>query len=244
MITRGRVSRARTAPRCRSPRTSASSGTRGRRRTSRTTSSSSWSTTTERRGVFGGGLPRAHDASTSSCRSSRARRSGSGCTNPDGPAAALVAIDPSDGQRARDGRRRELPREPVQPRRAGRAPAGLGVQAVRARRPRSRAGSPRATTFESQPMLDLPRRQVLVGLELRGRLPRQRSTSTTATVHSDNSVYAQLTQIVGPTGRREDGATARRHEPARPATSRSGSARRRSTRSRWRARSRRSPNDG
>ena len=54
-------------------------------------------------------------------------------TEPDGPSAALVAIDPRERRRQGDGRRQQLPREPVQPRRPGRAAARLGVQAVRAR---------------------------------------------------------------------------------------------------------------
>ena len=55
-------------------------------------------------------------------------------------AVHAVRADRRDGRprraerlRARDGRRRELPPEPVQPRDAGRAPARLVVQAVRAR---------------------------------------------------------------------------------------------------------------
>ena len=49
---------------------------------------------------------------------------------------------PAGRARARDGRRPELPAEPVQPRGAGRAPARLVLQAVRARPPRSTRGSP------------------------------------------------------------------------------------------------------
>ena len=43
--------------------------------------------------------------------------------DPDGPTAAIVAIDRATEHRG-DGRRAELPREPVQPRSAGRAAAG------------------------------------------------------------------------------------------------------------------------
>ena len=50
---------------------------------------------------------------------------------------------PARRERRRDGRRRGTPREPVQPRRAGQRPAGLRVQAVRARRGAARAGSRR-----------------------------------------------------------------------------------------------------
>ena len=63
----------------------------------------------------------------------------------------------------------------------------------------------------------------------------------TATIHSDNAVYAQLTQLVGPQNVARDGARRRDPQQAEQPTSRSASARRRPTRSRWRARSRRSP---
>ena len=54
-------------------------------------------------------------------------------TDPNGPSAALVAVDPRNGKVLGDDRRQQLPQEPVQPRRPGRAPAGLVLQAVRAR---------------------------------------------------------------------------------------------------------------
>ena len=53
--------------------------------------------------------------------------------NPDGPAAALVAVDPETGAVKAMFGGPELPREPVQPRRPGRAPARVRVQADRAR---------------------------------------------------------------------------------------------------------------
>ena len=75
-----------------------------------------------------------------------------------------------------DGRRPELPREPVQPRRAGGAPAGLVVQAVRARRGAPGRDRPRLDVrLEAE--ADLARRQALVGPQLRERLPRRRSPS-------------------------------------------------------------------
>ena len=169
--------------------------------------------------------------STSRCRSPRARRSRSGCHRPGGPSAALVAIDPRDGRVLAMVGGDELPREPVQPRRAGRAPAGLVVQAVRARG-RAAAGhlavddaSTRSRSTISLGDRDLARPQ------LRGRRTSARSTSSTATIHSDNTVYAQLTKIVGPQNDRRDrhalgitshldpyfsiGLGARRRQPAR-----------------------------
>ena len=53
-----------------------------------------------------------------------------------GPAAALVAIDPRDGRGEGDVRRAELPAEPVQPRRAGEAAAGLRRSSRSCSRPR------------------------------------------------------------------------------------------------------------
>ncbi len=53
--------------------------------------------------------------------------------NGTGPTAARRRARRPQRRRARDGRRRELPPQPVQPRDAGRAAAGLVVQAVRAR---------------------------------------------------------------------------------------------------------------
>ena len=50
------------------------------------------------------------------------------------PAGGARRDGPANGARARDGRRPRLRREPLQPRRAGEAAAGLGVQAVRLRR--------------------------------------------------------------------------------------------------------------
>ena len=115
--------------------------------------------------------------STSRCRRRRARRSRSGCTNPNGPTAALVAIDPRDGRvLAMVGG--ENFRE---------SQFNLAVQGER--QPGSafkpfvlatalQQGIAPATTFESKPLLDLARRPHLAGAQLRGRVPRLRSTST------------------------------------------------------------------
>ena len=78
---------------------------------------------------------------------------------------------PEGRRRQGDDRRLELPGEPVQPRRSGRAPGRLVVQALRPGR-RARAGDLPRDDVRLQADDDLPRRQVLAGLELRGRVPR------------------------------------------------------------------------
>ena len=84
------------------------------------------------RRVFGGGLD-VH--STIDLRLQKYARAGDRAMlqEPNGPSAALVAIRPSTGEVDGDVRRRQLPAEPVQPRRPRRASAGLVLQAVRAR---------------------------------------------------------------------------------------------------------------
>ena len=75
------------------------------------------------------------------------------------------------GRRARDDRRPELSREPVQPRNAGRAPAGLGVQAVRAGRRAEGRHRPRLD-HGLAPGRDRRRRPRVERHELRAREPR------------------------------------------------------------------------
>ena len=76
-------------------------------------------------------------------RSRKARR-------PDYLQGALVAMDPATGHVRAHGRRPRLQREPLQPRGAGQAAVGLGVQAVRLRgRARGRL-SPGVGDHESQ----------------------------------------------------------------------------------------------
>ncbi len=93
--------------------------------------------------------------------------------NPDGPAAALVAIDPRDRRREGDVRRAELPPEPVQPRRAGEAAAGFLVQADRARDGDER-GHLAGDRARVEAGLDRRRRPDLEGHELRPHVPRPR----------------------------------------------------------------------
>ena len=116
--------------------------------------------------------------------------------NPDGPAAALVAIDPQTGEVKAMFGGRELPREPVQPRGAGEATARLGVQADRARGGDERGHLP-VTELESKPVsIDAGDRIWKVTNYDKTYLGRV--SLSRAMVSSDNSVYAQLTDLVGP----------------------------------------------
>ena len=129
-----------------------------------------------------------------------------------GPDAALVAMNRADGRRARDGRRPELPREPVQPRGAERAPAGVVVQAVRAR-DGARAGDRAGDDVRVEAAERLPRRQVRLDRELRGRLPRDDRP------HDRDDPLRQLGLHAADAarraeGRRRRGEAARRHERA------------------------------
>ena len=65
-------------------------------------------------------------------------------------------------------------------------------------RPRSRTGIAPASTFVSRPKRDLARRQALVGRATTRTRTSGAVTLAEATTHSDNAVYAQLTQLVGP----------------------------------------------
>ena len=114
-----------------------------------------------------------------------------------GPSAALVAIDPRDGRVLAMYGGRSFQREPVQPRRAGRAPARVVVQAVRARR-RAAAGDLAATTFVSGPVtISLDTGKVWHVHNYEGSNLGTIDLES-ATIHSDNTVYAQLANIVGP----------------------------------------------
>ena len=136
-------------------------------------------------------------------------------------------------------RRQQLPPEPVQPRRAGRAPAGFLVQAVRARDGAEAGISPSTDVrIEARLRSSLGDRYWPVHNYENAYLGS--ANLVTATIESDNSIYAQLTQLVGPANVAKTATPARDHEPAQVRTSRSASAPRRSTRSTWRVRSRRS----
>ena len=171
-------------------------------------------------------------------RTARARRSSRSTT--------------STGEVLRDGRRRRLPHAAVQPRHAGPAPAGLGVQAVRARRGAdARASRPNSvwdvaeasycvTPEEGHVQGELRRQQ------LQRRLRRRDAPSRTATTFSDNSVYAQVGIQVGtqqdrparaPDGHPHAGLAQLRDDARRPAS-------RASRRSTWRTPTRRSRTSG
>ena len=115
-----------------------------------------------------------------------------------GPTAALVAIDARTGAVLAMVGGRNYHAEPVQPRDAGRAPAGLVVQAVRARRRAAAKASRRRRPSHLAPGDDRRRRPALAREQLRGRGPRARSTSRRRSPQSDNTVFAQLTNVVGP----------------------------------------------
>ena len=76
-----------------------------------------------------------------------------------------------DRRGGRDVRRRQLPSEPVQPCRPGRAAAGLVLQALRARH-RAQAGHLAGDDVPVQAGPDLHRRPLLAGAQLRERLHR------------------------------------------------------------------------
>ena len=97
-----------------------------------------------------------------------------------------------------------------------------------------------STTLRLEAGDDLRRRPALGRPQLRGRVPRLDRPDARRRSYSDNTVFAQLTRSSGRSERRDDGAQARHHDAAQRRTSRSASAPSRSTRSRWRARSRRS----
>ena len=114
-----------------------------------------------------------------------------------GPQAALVAIDPRDGRVLAMIGGDELLEEPVQPRRAGRAPARLVVQAVRARGGARAGDLARRRRSQSKPQV------ISLGDKLWAVHNYENSylgtaDLETATVVSDNTVYAQLTAQLGP----------------------------------------------
>ena len=162
--------------RCRSPRTSGSPARAGRRRTSSNYVTDQLVAEYGAERVFGGGLE-VDDDDRPRPPGRRPREAIEKVLHdPDGPAAALVAIDPRTGAREGDVRRHELPAEPVQPRHAGRAAARLVVQADRARE-RVPAGDRALDAVHVQADRDRRGRPRLEGLELRGHATSATSTS-------------------------------------------------------------------
>ena len=116
---------------------------------------------------------------------------------PEGPGRGARRDRPAHRRRARDGRRQELPPEPVQPGGAGRAPAGLVVQAVRARR-RARPGDRAARRPSRRSRSTIPFDDKIWHVTNYEGDYLGSADLRTATTYSDNSVYAQLTATVGP----------------------------------------------
>ena len=113
-----------------------------------------------------------------------------------GPADRLAGGDRQQDRRgARDGRRRRLRDEPVQPRHPGPAPAGLDVQAVRADG-RAAVGHlarlGRGPRGEAVRRPAQRRRESTSSSETTATRTRARSTLASATTISDNSVYAEV----------------------------------------------------
>ena len=136
---------------------------------------------------------------------------------------------PAYGCRTGDGRRLELPREPVQPRHAGRAAARLVVQADRAR-DGAATGNFASDDVRLEARRHRRRRPDLARHELRERLPRQGRPGP------GDGLLGQLgvrpaDEARRSQGDRPDGTRARDPQRARTRTSRSGSERSPSTHS-------------
>ena len=210
------------------------------RRTSRTTSRTSSSSTTAegrvRRRPEGDDDARHRPAED---RAGRDREGPAAERHEPGRRARRDRHAERSGRGPRDGRRRELPQEPVQPRDAGRASAGLVVQAVRAR---DRAqGEHRAVV---DPHLveagdDQRRRPAVGGQQLRGRGARADQPL------AGDRILRQLGVLTADGDRRTENVASTAHElgitSKLPGTSRSVSAPSPRHRSRWRAPMDRSP---
>ena len=167
----------------------------------------------------------------------------SGCTSPDGPAAALVAVDPRDGAVSRWSAATTSARaSSTSPSRASGSRARRSSRSFS--RPRSRTGISPVNEFdvEADPRSSLGDRS--------GSFTTTRARTSgaidlaTATIYSDNSVFAQLTDA-GRAAARSPRPPTSWASPARSSTtSRSASARRRSTRWRWPAPTPPSPTAG
>ena len=117
--------------------------------------------------------------------------------DPDGPAAALVAIDPRDGAvKAMFGGRNFRQSQFNLAAQAKRQP-GSSFKPIVLATAMNEGISP-MTEFESKPVSIDHRRPYLEGHELRRATTSVVSSLSRAIVSSDNSVYAQLTELVGP----------------------------------------------
>ena len=171
------------------------------------------------------GAPRAFDGRAAHQDDARPRTAARGrtggrratCQAPTGPTAVARRDRKLDRRGARDGRRAQLQREPVQPRHRGRAPAGLVVQGLR---PRGRAGGRHLARTRCGPR---SRRRS----SCPARTARKSSSSTTtkaptpgsntltgATAFSDNSIYAEVGLEGGHPQDRAAGAPDGHHDAA------------------------------
>ena len=169
---RPRSTHARSRRRCPKPGEHQAAGDAERRphRTSRTTSPTSSCQRRGTSGVYGGDL---RVRTTIDLGLQKLAREAIAKELPPsiGPTAALVATRRAHRRGARDDRRPQLPPQPVQPRNAGRAPAGSAFKPF-VLAAALEAGISPATTLVSKPRRDLPRRQALERQQLRGRIPR------------------------------------------------------------------------
>ena len=146
--------------------------------------------------VFGGGL-RIHTTLDLGLQKMARKAIAKVLTDPTGPQAALVAIDRETGEVLAmvggSSYRESQFNLAVQ----GERQPGSAFKPFVLATALNEGISP-ATHFDVAPGRDPARRQALAGEQLRGRVSRVDRPRASATVHSDNSVYAQLTSIVGP----------------------------------------------
>ena len=199
------------ARRCRSPRTSASPATQGPAPYFANYVKQQLVDALRRAAACSAAGCRSRRRSTSGCRSSRAQAIDEVAAEPD--RAAGRARRASTRTRARCSRwsAAQLPREPVQPRRRRASASPARVQAVRAR-DRARDGiSPQTTLRLAADRRSTPAAASGSVAQLRAHVPRADRPRRRRSTYSDNTVFAQLTQLVGPRtsphGRSELGIT-------------------------------------
>ena len=116
---------------------------------------------------------------------------------PDGPAAALVALDPRDGRVLAMVGGDELPRRASSTSRCRASGSRARRSSRSCSRPRSSRASRRSTVFTSKPVTINLGDQLLDVHNYEGSNLGPIDL-TSATIYSDNTVYAQLTQLVQP----------------------------------------------
>ena len=148
--------------------------------------------------VFGGGI-KVRTTIDLELQQHGARRDLEVADRPRRPVGGARRDRPARRGGARDGRRQQLPQEPVQPRRPGRPPARLVLQAVRAR-DGAAAGDLTRDALRVGAAVDRPRRQVLGRRQLRRRLLRQHRPR-----EGDDRVGQLRLRAADPARRREEG---------------------------------------